>query len=109
QLALATDLHASDTFVPALNDLAGAQHEVNRMAIPTGAVDVLAVVGLAGVIDFDMLADLSDGARAHSDVPVLETTGGLGGRTSHLRGTAYGGLLRRCLVGWSLLADDRAG
>src|SRR5216684_2209289 len=107
QLALASDLHASDPFVPSLDDLAGAQHEIKGFAGADRAVELLAVGEPSGVIDFDMLSALRDRTGAYFDVPVFETAGGFGGRAGDLGGTAGGGL-RRCLVGWSSLGDDRA-
>ncbi len=55
-----------------------------------------------------MLAALRDCASANFDVPVLETAGGLGGRTGDLGGTA-GGRLRRCLFSGSRLGNGQAG
>src|ERR1700674_338150 len=108
QLALASDPHAGDAFVPALDDLARAQHEVKRMAGTNRAVELLAVGEPAGVIDFDMLSALGDRAGADFDVPVFEAAGGFGGRAGHPCGTAGVGL-RRWLVGWSLVDWSRLG
>ncbi len=108
QLALATYLHAGDTFVPALDDLAGAQHELKRFAGPDRAVELLAVGEPAGVIDFDVLSGLRDRTGANLDVPVFEAAGGLGGLAGDLGGTA-GGWFRRCLRSGSRLGDGQAG
>src|ERR1019366_2610941 len=103
ELALASDLHAGYTFVPALDDLAGSELELKRFAGPDRAVELLAVGEPAGVIDFDVLSGLGDGAGANLDVPIFQTGGGLDGLAGDFGGSAGGWL------GWRLLCWSRLG
>lgn len=77
--ALAADLHAGDTFVPAADHLPRAEIEVERLAPVAGAVELLAMaVGLggvvqpAGVMDGDGLARDRLGPVADDGVDLLQ-------------------------------------
>src|ERR1019366_6569794 len=106
ELTLAPDFHASYTFVPALDDLAASELELKRFAGPDRAVELLAVGQPAGVIDFDVLSALGEGAGANLGVPIFQTAGGLDGSSRDLGGSA-GGWLGCRLLRWSRLGNGQ--
>src|ERR1044071_2729263 len=74
--ALAAALHAGDTLVPALDDLAAAQGEAEGLAAVDRAVEFLALLALvvepARVMDADLVAGGRGGAVANLAVGVFE-------------------------------------
>src|SRR6266699_2545769 len=56
QLTLAADFHSGDAFVPAFNNLASAERELERMSRAHGAVELLAVGEPSGVVHFNFLS-----------------------------------------------------
>src|SRR5206468_3128677 len=93
QLALAADLHAFHTFVPALDDLSGAERELERLAAVHRAIERLLGVGKpAGVVHLHLLAFGRDGAVTDLDVPVLHARRRALRFAGHLRRTGVGGL-----------------
>src|SRR5208283_1225516 len=103
QLAFSTNLHPGDPFVPSLDDLPPAQQEVKRPPATDRTVELCAVGQPAGVVDFDVMSSLRARARAHFDVPVFKSAGGLGWLAGDLRGPAAARLFSR-----SSLVDHQA-
>src|SRR5438067_12041770 len=94
QPADATDLHALDAFVPALDHPATAKRERERLAAILRAIELLAVGQPARVVDGGRLARLRLGAVTNLDVGVLQA-----GRRRNLLATATSRVAaRRCLT-----------
>src|SRR5260221_5836091 len=77
---MTANLHSRHALIPALNDLAGAELELERVVAIARAVELLAVlVGLArvvqpaGIVHRDVLARRRRGARADLAVRNLQT------------------------------------
>src|SRR5262249_29530841 len=70
--ALAADMHGSDAFIPALDDLALADREGEGLVPVERAVELLALLAVlvepSGVIDGDGLAGARDGSSTDLDV-----------------------------------------
>src|SRR5580765_7568792 len=74
ELALAADSHALHPLVPAGDDLAGAETELERLAA-NRAVELGPVAEPTGVVDRDARAGRGDGAGADGEVFDLESCG----------------------------------
>ena len=72
ELAPAAFFHAGHAFVPALDDSAGAQREIERPVPVAAAVELLAVLERSGVVDGDGLPGLRDFPGADLEVFVLQ-------------------------------------
>src|SRR5262249_35490301 len=77
ELALAADLHPGDALVPALDDLAGAEVELERLAAVEAAVELLAVLERGGVVHRHAVALLGLGPGAFLEGLVLQAAVGL--------------------------------
>src|SRR5688572_32989888 len=75
ELALAADLHAFDALVPALDDVARAEREVERVAARAARVELLPAGEPADVVDHDVLAGGGAGALADDEVFLDEPAG----------------------------------
>src|SRR5690606_5541116 len=72
ELALSADLHARQTFVPALDDLALPDRELERLIAIARAVELLPVHQGARVVDLHLVALLGLGPGADDLVDDLE-------------------------------------
>src|SRR5262249_35450632 len=78
ELARAADLHALHALVPALDDVAAAEREYERVAAVLARIELRAVGEPAGVVDLDALT--GGGERSVADYDVIDDeTGGAGG------------------------------
>src|SRR5688572_2042774 len=75
ELALAADPHAFDALVPALDHVARAEREVERVAARAARVELLPVGEPADVVDHDVLAGGGAGASADDQVFLYEAAG----------------------------------
>src|SRR4051812_49599196 len=57
EAALAADFHALDAFVPAADDVAGAEGEVERVAAVDARVELLSVCHAPDVVHEDVVAE----------------------------------------------------
>ena len=73
ELALATNLHSGNTFVPALNHHPDTECELKR-ATANGAVEFRSICQDTGVVDGDILALCGGWTLSYGDVFVLKTT-----------------------------------
>src|SRR5882672_1682985 len=87
ELAHAADLHAFDALVPALDDIARAEGEVERVAAAAAGVELLAVGELADVVHEDVVAGARRGAAADDQVLDDQAAG------DEVVGFLHGGLL----------------
>src|SRR5581483_8158193 len=71
KLAPATNLHASNAFIPAFNDLVVAERKFEWLGSDR-AVEFLAIREPARVVDLDLLARFGDSSRALPNIPVFQ-------------------------------------
>ena len=84
ELALAAYLHPDDAFVPALDDLAATEQQLERLSGADGTIELLAIGEPSGVVDLDVYSGLRDCAGADFDVPILQAANGRCAFSSHL-------------------------